>query len=114
MKRLKIVVILILLASAPSLQAGAGYTAWAVPSQIITTNDGMLIVGAFGNPGGCGSNYGVIVQNTASEYNFIKATVLAALMGGKQVQFYIYDCYNGYDNLNLGLVYPYRYISIKN
>lgn len=104
-----------LLTSVFAVQAEAGgWSNSAVPTKITTTNEGIFIQGAFGNPMSCGSDIGVFVNDNTRQYEFVKAAALTALMGQKKMQFWIYTCYTGYEGWNLGLVYPDRHISIGN
>jgi hypothetical protein len=110
---IKMLKFLTLILFSPTIYA-AGFTAWATPTEIVTASDGILIKGAFGNPGGCGDSSGVYLRNDTNHYNFVKYSALVALMKAKQMRFYIAECYTGYNGLNTGLAYQNRHIGIKN
>lgn len=71
----------------------AGYTNWAVPTQIMTTGDGgILVYGAFGNPAQCAVADKIHVQNDTNQLKLVEGMVLTALATGKAVQFYVVEC----------------------
>ncbi|WP_197473169.1 hypothetical protein, partial [Oleiphilus sp. HI0123] len=72
----------------------------AVPTQLILArSEGVMVLGAFGNPAACETtNSNIInvdrvwVPRSHAEYETIYSTLLAAMMASKKVNFYIHSC----------------------
>lgn len=92
-----------------------GFSNWAVPTQMITTGDGGIVVeGAFANSNNtCTERNSVIVKGDTNQLKLVEAMVLTALVTQKAMRFYMIGCDASYDNVSMGLVYNSRYVSIK-
>jgi len=90
----KFLVILILSISSINVFAqDIGRVTAAIPTIINTVRgDGMMIYGAFENPGSCDIANAVWVDRTHPEYQQLYSTALAAFMGGKKLDMFIHSC----------------------
>lgn len=70
----------------------AGSTAWAVPIQVDVMYQGIMVYGAFGNPGGCTTTDRFFVATNTGQYKEILATLMAAYATGKEVATYVDTC----------------------
>ena len=76
-----------------SISFAAGWTSSAVPTRVdIERGNGLMVYGAFGNPGNCTTTNKFYVLKSHPQYQQIHATVLAAFMAGKKVDVYIHTC----------------------
>ena len=91
MKKLKI--LFFALIGLLTLEAhSAGYSNWAVPTQVELVSGGLLIFGAFGNPSGCTEKDKFYVPDTDKRFQTIVSISLAALMAQKEMKFYGGKC----------------------
>jgi hypothetical protein len=73
----------------------AGWTNWAAPTRIdlvAASPAGIMIFGAFGNPGPCSNADQFFLPATHPDYTRIYAAVVAALATGQQIRGYISAC----------------------
>ena len=70
----------------------AGNTEWAVPTRIDVTYAGVMVYGAFGNPGGCAVADRFFMPINTGQYKEIYATLMMAYASGKQVSAYVNAC----------------------
>lgn len=83
---------LALLGSSP---VWAGYTTWAVPTQVEFVNNGLLITGTFGNQSGCDKNNLLFVPFDAADEptrQTILSMVLTAFSSEKELRFFSNSC----------------------
>jgi hypothetical protein len=89
----KLPLITTLLAISSSALAGGGWTGWAVPVRVdVVRNEGVMVYGSFGNPGGCTVADQFFVAIGHPQYNQIYATLMTALTAGRQVMAYVDSC----------------------
>lgn len=91
MKSIRALSLLTLCLLAPVVQA-AGYTSWAVPTQVEMVNGGALIAGAFGDPNACGVANFIYVPKTNGFFKEIVAMALTAIATGREMSFYSGSC----------------------
>ncbi len=82
----------LLLLSMSTTGFAAGTTAWAVPTEVDVTYAGIMVYGAFGNPGGCTINDQFFVPVNTTQYKEILAMLMMAFATGKQVAIYVNSC----------------------
>lgn len=81
-----------LLAISSSSLAG-GWTGWGVPVRVdVVRNEGVMVYGSFGNPGGCTVSDQFFVAFNHPQYNQIYATLMTALVAGRSVMAYADSC----------------------
>jgi hypothetical protein len=69
----------------------------AVPAAQITKidfarNDGLMVFGAFGNPGTCLYADAIWIRKDHPNFKMIHTTLLAAQLSGKRIYTYIFTC----------------------
>ena len=85
--------VLLTVCSAPA--SAAGYTGWAVPSELEYVNGGILVRGAFGDPNGCGTLDYIFVPNDAADskdFQPVMSMILTALTTKRQMRFFSNSC----------------------
>ena len=72
----------------------AGYTGWAVPTQLEYVNGGILVTGEFGDVNGCGQQNYIFIAPSSEPKDFTTMTsiILAAFVAQKEVRFYANGC----------------------
>lgn len=91
----KLIFIMVILFSLPVY--AAGYTSWAVPTQLEYVNDGVLISGGFGNPGGCAITDKIFISRAAvgdEKFQSILSFALTALTAKKEIKFRSGRCFD--------------------
>lgn len=91
-----------------------GFTNWAVPTLIVTTGDGgMVVEGAFGNREGCYVADKVIIRGDTNNLKLVEAMVLSAHLTHREMRFYVIGCDSSYDNESMAWVYTSRHVMIR-
>ncbi len=81
------------LASVTSVDAiAAGFTRWAVPTQIELVNNGVLIAGSYLDVNRCGHADLVFYHTRDARYQETLSMAYAALAAGKELAFYVDSC----------------------
>ena len=76
-----------------SLSYAGGFSQIGVPTRVDMVGTlGFMVFGNFGNPGECTIADSFYVLSSHPEYKELYSTVLAAYMGGKNIQVYIHEC----------------------
>ena len=70
----------------------AGFTAWAVPTEIELVNNGVLISGSYLDVNRCGDGNLVFYHTRDARYQETLSMAYAALAAGKELSFYVDSC----------------------
>lgn len=92
--RMKVVAALIC-SLLPLSGLAAGYSGWAVPSQVEWVSGGILITGNFTDVNGCGQANKIFLDQAGGDIESFKmrvAMVLAGFAAQKEMQFYSVGC----------------------
>jgi hypothetical protein len=88
----------------PGVCVSAGWTQWAIPTQVDVivmggydggpnnVMKGIMIYGAFGNPGLCSIADRIYISERHPMFSQIYAAVLAANISGKKIRGYVSSC----------------------
>lgn len=86
----------------PGVCFSGGWTQWAIPTQVdvvVTASydgpnamKGIMIYGAFGNPGICSMGNRIYISQSHPLFSQIYAAVLAANISGKKIRGYVSSC----------------------
>lgn len=105
----------------PALSSSAvagGTSALGVPTKIeIVRSEGFLIVGEFGNPGGCTFGNQLFVKSDHPQYKQIYAAAMSAYLSKAKVSAYVHGCepvvwYSAAPN-TFNVVYSYSSLAIS-
>jgi hypothetical protein len=87
------VALLVALVTTSSTSLAGGWTAWAVPTRVdVVRTEGLMVYGSFGNPGGCTVPDQFFVAINHPQYNQIYATLMTAMVTGRQIMAYSIEC----------------------
>jgi hypothetical protein len=76
-----------------SVSLAGGWTGWAVPTRVdVVRSEGLMVYGSFGNPGGCTVSDQFFVAINHPQYNQIYATLMTAMIAGRQIMAYSMEC----------------------
>lgn len=77
------------------MAVSGGYSSWAAPTVFEYVNNGVLITGEFGNPGGCGEANKIFISRDVgvNVFNSYISLLLAALTAQKEVRFRSDSCF---------------------
>jgi len=70
----------------------AGYSGWAIPTQIEVVSGGVTIFGDFGDPHNCGSSNRVFVSAADPFYDSVLTIATTALVSQRELKFYSNTC----------------------
>lgn len=84
----------LLMAVAAPVSGAPGWTAVATPTDIeLVRGQGVLIAGAFGNPGTpCTDADKIWIAATHPQYQALLSTALSAMAGGMKIHAYVHGC----------------------
>ncbi|MCU8089766.1 hypothetical protein [Shewanella sp. SM21] len=96
-----------------------GFTAFAIPTRIdIDRGNGLMVFGAFGNPGGCTVGDRIYININHPQYQQIYAAILAAFASGKKIQAYSHECkpasWYSVEAVTYNHVEPYSAVNLMN
>jgi len=75
-----------------SVVAG-GHSAFGVPTKVdVVRSEGFMVVGEFGNPGGCTFANQMFIKSDHPQYKQIYATALAAYLTKSKLSAYVHGC----------------------
>ncbi|TQV70724.1 hypothetical protein FKG94_20560 [Exilibacterium tricleocarpae] len=89
----KMILVLSLLWSVNGI--AAGYTPWAVPTQIEYVHGGILVSGSFGDINGCGESDLIYISpspNDPEVFRTMTSLILVAFTSKKEVRFFTREC----------------------
>ena len=95
-----------------------GWTNWAKPIQIdLERGHGMMVYGAFGNPGQCTTTDRIYIQSSHPDYDRLYSMILAAYMSGKRIAAYSHTCdsvgWYSVDTTTYNYITPSGVVNIK-
>ena len=83
----------VLLAVVPGWSVAGGFTTTAVPTRIdVVRNEGFMVFGPFGNPGGCSVADQFFVRNDHVQYKQLYAMALSAYLTKQKIYAYAGYC----------------------
>lgn len=94
-KEINVLALMLVLCFYGALAEAAGWTNWAAPTQIDLVGvspSGIMIYGAFGNPGPCTTTDRFFVPATHPQYSKIYAMALAAQAARREIRGYVSTC----------------------